>query len=208
MCSDFKTTTVQTNPSQRVHNSWGETVSPHGSGTGADTWAVLAKWWRRIVWTSCGERLWCLTSTEVSRPIRDWDEWERGTEVWNLETRANLEDQGCRGPPPEQQNVRAVSVQHWAATTAPRNCCPNCYSEQSHKDNVRSSAVGETTEAKSPTLQLSSTSLLLISSGLTSSWESSSPPSSCSRLDSVPHVDGPFHLKYPGCHTIQPKLAG
>ena len=129
----------------------------------------------------------CLTSTEARRPIRDGDEWERGTEERNLETGANPEDQGCRGPPPEQ-NVMAVSVRHCAATTAPRNCCPNCYVEQSHKDNVRSSAVGETVNwsKRSPTLQPSTTSLLLISSGLASSWESSSPPSSWSRLDSDP----------------------
>ena len=38
--------------------------------------------------------------------------------------------------------LKAVSVRHYdrAATTAPRNCCPNCYAEHSHKDNVRSSA--------------------------------------------------------------------
>ena len=26
-----------------------------------------------------------------------------------------------------KQDVKAVSVRHCAATTAPRNCCPNCY---------------------------------------------------------------------------------
>ena len=52
----------------------------------------------------------CLTSTEARRPIMDGDEWERGIEEWNLETGANPEDQGCRGPPPEQQDVKAVSV--------------------------------------------------------------------------------------------------
>ena len=36
-----------------------------------------------------------------------------------------------------------MSVRHCTATTAPCNCCPNCYAEQSHKDNVRSSAVGK-----------------------------------------------------------------
>ena len=86
---------------------------------------------------------WCLTSTEARRPIRDGDEWERGIEEWNLETGANPEGQGCRGPPPEQQDVKAASVLHCAATTVPRNCCTNCYAEQSHRDNVRSSAVGK-----------------------------------------------------------------
>ena len=66
---------------------------------------------------------------------------KKGTEEWNLETGTNPEDQGCRGPPPEQQDVKAESVRHCAATTAPRNCGPNCHAEQSHKDNVCSSAV-------------------------------------------------------------------
>ena len=35
--------------------------------------------------------------------------------------------------------IKAVSVRHCAATIAPRNCCPTCYAEQSHKDNVCSS---------------------------------------------------------------------
>ena len=50
----------------------------------------------------------CLTSTEASRPIRNGDEWERGKEECNLETGADAEDQGCRGPPPEQQNVNYI----------------------------------------------------------------------------------------------------
>ena len=47
-----------------------------------------------------------------------------------------------------QNNVTAVSVRHCAATTALRNCCPNCYAEQIHKDNVRSSAVGKQLKQK------------------------------------------------------------
>ena len=102
--------------------------------------------------------------------------------------------QVCRGPPPEQQNVKAVSVRHCAATTAPRNCCPNCYAEQSHRDYVRSSAVGKQLKQKKsnslslaqhhlPALDLSVcssffvrvqlTSLLLVSPGL------------CSRLTAI-----------------------
>ena len=79
----------------------------------------------------------CLTSMEARRPIRDGDEWEKGTEEQNLETGTNPEDQGCDGPLPEQQDVKAVSVQQCAASTAPQNCCSNCYAEQNHKDNVR-----------------------------------------------------------------------
>ena len=41
-----------------------------------------------------------------------------------------------------------MSVRHCAATTAPRISCPNCYAEQSHKDNVRSSAVGKQLKQK------------------------------------------------------------
>ena len=63
-------------------------------------------------------------------------------EEGRLETGASPEDQGCRGPPPEQQDVKAVSARHCAATSVLRNCCPNRYAEHSHKDNVRSSAVG------------------------------------------------------------------
>ena len=111
---------------------------------------------------------------------------KRGTEEWNLETGADPEDQGCRGPPQEQQDVKkAVSVRHCAATTAPRNCCPNCYAEQSHKDNVRSSAVGKQLKQKKSNSQ---TQLHLPALDLfwaTSLCESSSPPSSWSRLDSA-----------------------
>ena len=63
-------------------------------------------------------------------------------------------------------SVKAVSPRHCAATSAPRNCCFNC--RQSHKDNVRCTAVEEQPEAKEVQLsQPSSTSLLMISSGLT-----------------------------------------
>ena len=46
----------------------------------------------------------------------------------------------CREPPPELQNVMAVSPRHCSATSVLRNCCPNCCTEQSHRDNVRSAA--------------------------------------------------------------------
>ena len=87
-------------------------------------------------------------STEVRRPIYSISDGKRGTEERNLKTGAKLEDQGCRGLPPEQQNVTAVSARPCAATTAPRNCCPNSYAEQSHKDNVRSSAAGKQLKQK------------------------------------------------------------
>ena len=37
----------------------------------------------------------CLTSMEARRPIWDGDEWESGTEEWNLETGVNPEDRAA-----------------------------------------------------------------------------------------------------------------
>ena len=71
------------------------------------------------------------------------------------------------------ESVKAASPRHCPATSAPCNCCFNCRAGQSHKDNVRCTAVEEQLEAKDVQLsQPSSTSLLVISSGLT--WWSSS----------------------------------
>ena len=39
------------------------------------------------------------------------------------------------------KNVKAVSARHCTATSVLHKCCLNCCAEQSHKDNVRSSAV-------------------------------------------------------------------
>ena len=65
-------------------------------------------------------------------------------------------------------SVKAVSPRHCPATSAPRNCCFSCRAGQSHKDNVRCTAVEEQPEAKEVQIsQPSSTSLLMISSGLT-----------------------------------------
>ena len=64
-------------------------------------------------------------------------------------------------------SVKAVSPRHCAATSALRNCCFNCRAGQSHKDNVRCTAIKEQPEAKEVQFsQHSSTSLLMISSGL------------------------------------------
>ena len=65
-------------------------------------------------------------------------------------------------------NVKAVSPRHCPATSALHNCCFNCRAGQSHKDNVRCTAAEERPETKEVQLsQPSSTSLLMISSGLT-----------------------------------------
>ena len=65
-------------------------------------------------------------------------------------------------------SVKAVSgPRHCPATSALRNCCFNCRARQCHKDNVRCTAVEEQPETKEVQLsQPSSTSLLMISSGL------------------------------------------
>ena len=65
-------------------------------------------------------------------------------------------------------NVKAVSPRHCPATRALRSRCFNCRAGQSHKDNVRCTAVEEQPEAKEVQLsQPTFTSLLMISSGLT-----------------------------------------
>ena len=65
-------------------------------------------------------------------------------------------------------SIKAVSPRHCPATFPLRNCCFNCRAGQSHKDIVRcTAAVEEQPEAKEVQLsQPSSTSLLMISSGL------------------------------------------
>ena len=64
-------------------------------------------------------------------------------------------------------SVKAVSPRHCPATSAQLKCCFNRRAEQSHKDNVRCAAVEEQPEATEVQLsQPSSTSLLMISSGL------------------------------------------
>ena len=113
----------------------------------------------------------CFTSTEARWLIRDGDRGGRGRKEWRL-------DRGYRpkNTVDRRQNngsVKAVSPRHCAVTSALCNCCFNCCAGQSHKDNVRCTAVEAQLEAKEVQLsQPSSTSLLMISSGLT--WRSSS----------------------------------
>ena len=68
-----------------------------------------------------------------------------------LETGAIPEDQGCRGPSPEQQNVKAVSVRP-ALRSDHRTTVPTAM-HNSHKDNVRSSAVGKQLKQKKSSSQ-------------------------------------------------------
>ena len=99
--------------------------------------------------------------------------WKRERE-WRLD-RGNRPKKTGETVDRSQNNgsVKAVSPRHYAATSAPRNCCFNCRAGQSHKDSVCCTAVEEQPEAKEVQLsQPSSTSLHMISSGLT--WGSSS----------------------------------
>ena len=109
---------------------------------------------------------------------------KKGTEVGNLETGANPEDQGCQWLLPEQRNVKAVSVWHCAATTAPLSCCPSCYAKLSHKDNVCSSTIGKQMKQKKSS-SLAKHHLPALDLFWELLCESSSTPSSWSRLGSV-----------------------
>ena len=88
------------------------------------------------------------------------------------------------------------------------NCCPNCYAEQSHKDNIRSSAVGKQLKQMSNSLSLYSPappSLLLISRGLCFSIPLSS--CLCTSDTTVQRLliksQSAIHLsKLPGCPVL------
>ena len=104
--------------------------------------------------------------------IRDGDKGGRGTKEWRL----NRRHQPGRPRMPwtaarTTKMLRQCPLRHCAATRVPRNYFPNCCAEQSHKDNVRSSAVGKQLTQKKSNFQAQLHSLFLISSGLT--WGSS-----------------------------------
>ena len=113
-----------------------------------------------ILITRVSTSTFCFTSTEARWLIRDGDGGWRG--------RKTRLDRGYRPKKTgetidRRQNngsVMAVSPRHCPATSAPLG--------QSHKDNVRCTAVEEQLEAKAVQLsQPSSTALLMISSGVT-----------------------------------------
>ena len=113
------------------------------------------------------------TSTETVRTITDGDR-RLGGGVGGRKSEGSTADTARKRPERAWNAVRtmevlkAVSPRHCPATSAPRNCCFSCRAGQSHKDNVRCTAVEEQPEAKEVQLsQPSSTSLLMISSGLT-----------------------------------------
>ena len=121
----------------------------------------------------------CFTSTEARWLIRNGDGVRGGgrrggTKEWKLDrgyrpkkTGETVDRRRSNG------NVKVVSPRHCPATSALSKCCLNCRAGQSHKDNVRCTAVEQQFEAKEVQLSHpSSTSLLMISSGQT--WRSSS----------------------------------
>ena len=107
---------------------------------------------------------------EASWSVRDGDRVGRGQESERLD-RGNRPKKTGETVDRRQNNgsVKAVSPRHCPATCARRNCSFNCCAGQSHKDNVRCTAVDEQLgqlEAKDAQLvQPSSTSLLMISTG-------------------------------------------
>ena len=117
----------------------------------------------------------CSTSTQARWLIRDGGRGREGggggEEGERVKARPQIPPEKDRRDVDRRQNngsVKAVSPRHCAETSAPRNSCFNCRAGQSHKDNVRCTAVEEQPEAKEVQLsQPSSTSLLKISSGLT-----------------------------------------
>ena len=117
---------------------------------------------RHRVCLKCGP--FCYTSTEARWLIRDGDRRGRGRNR-PKKTGETVDRRQNNG------NIKAVSPRHCPATCALRSCCFNCCAGQSHKDNVRCTAVDKQLgqlEAKDVQLsQASSTSLLMISSGLT-----------------------------------------
>ena len=102
----------------------------------------------------------CFTSTEARLLIRGGERGGRGRE--SKGSTADTARKRLERPWTAARTVE-VSPRHCPATGALRNCCFNCRAGQSHRDNVE-----EQPEAKEGQLsQPSSTSLLLISSGLT-----------------------------------------
>ena len=108
----------------------------------------------------------CFMSTEARLLIRDGDRGRGGRESEGLTV-----DTARKRPERLWTATRTMEV--LSATSALRSCCFNCRAEQSHKDNVHCSAVEKQPEVKEVQFsQPSSTSLLMISSGLT--WGSNS----------------------------------
>ena len=73
--------------------------------------------------------------------IRDGDKGERGRKSEGSIAGAHPEDQEAADRRQNNEMLRQCPLRHCAATSVPRNHCPNCCAEQSHKDSFRTSAV-------------------------------------------------------------------
>jgi len=111
----------------------------------------------------------CFTSTEARWLIRDGDRWGRGRE-----SEGSAADTARKRPERSWTAARPMEVLRRCSLAIAQRLvhCAIAVSTavlgQSHKDNVRCTAVAEQPEAKEVQLsQRSSTSLLMISSGLT-----------------------------------------
>ena len=93
--------------------------------------------------TNIGKGIILLKSTEARWPIRDGDKGGRGKSEDSRQAPARKTKAAVDRRQKNRMLIKAESTRHCAVTTVQRNCCPNCYAEQSHKDNVRSSAVGK-----------------------------------------------------------------
>ena len=124
----------------------------------------------------------CLTSTEARRPIRDGDEWERG------DRRVKPQNRCQPGRPVLPWTPRQNHRMLWQCPSSIAQChtiaVPTAMQNRVTMTMSVAPLLGNNWNRRSPTLSLwpNTTSLLLLSSGLASSWESSSPPSSWSRL--------------------------
>ena len=96
--------------------------------------------WLNINQLGQQRELFCLTSTETRMFIRDGDKRGRRRKSEGSIAGANPEDQNAMDRRQNNRMLRQCPLRHCAATSVPRNYCPGCCAEQSHKDNVRSNS--------------------------------------------------------------------
>ena len=121
----------------------------------------------------------CFTYTKVRLLIRDGDGGGGGKRMkeWRLDCRYHPKKTGeTMDHRQNSGSVKAVSPRHCAVTSALCNCCFNCRVGQSQGQCPLHCCWGTTQSKRSPTFKPSSTSLLMISSGLTWGSSSTSPP--------------------------------
>ena len=141
-------------------------------------WQELTCMFLIVNTTDSRESLWCITSMVASRPIRDGNEWgKRGKKSETSKTKAAVDR--C------QKNKMLRQRPSGIAQRPPHHAIAVPTAEQSHKDNVHSPAIGKQLKQKKSNSLAQLHLPVLDLFWATSSWESSSPPSSWSRLDSA-----------------------